>query len=139
MAAITRSQAREEAFCLLFETEFHGELPPREIFDLALEAREISDLAYIRTVYFGVQEKKEEIDALISENSKGWRPDRIAPVSRSILRLAIYEMLYVEDVPPSVAINEAVELTKKFDEEKARAFVNGILNSVKNQLAADKQ
>ena len=136
MAAMTRREAREEAFRLLFETEFHGDLPAEEIYRLAVDAREFEDPGYIRQVYFGVLEKKSELDALISAHAKGWRPDRIAPVSRSILRLCIYEMRYVEDVPVTVAINEAVELTKRFDEEKARSFVNGVLSGVKNELEA---
>lgn len=136
MAAMTRREAREEAFRLLFETEFHRDEAPEEIYRLAEQAREFEDPGYIRQVYFGVSEKKEELDRLISEHAKGWRPDRIAPVSRSILRLGVYELLYVEDVPASVAINEAVELTKKFGEEKARSFVNGVLNGVKDALEA---
>ena len=139
MPALTRREEREEIFRLLFETEFHGTLTPEEIYDLAVDAREIPESKYIRQVYFGVQEKKEELDAFISAHSNGWRPDRIAPVSRSILRLGIYEMKYADDVPPAVAINEAVELTKKFDEEKARSFINGVLNGVKNELEAPKK
>ena len=93
---------------------------------------------YINEVYFGVQEKREELDGYIARNANNWRPDRIAPVSRSILRLCVYEMLWVEDVPMAVAMNEAIELTKKFDDPKAKKFVNGVLNGVKNELEAAK-
>ena len=140
MASMTRSEAREEVFYLLFESEFQKERAAQEIFDLASEVRELNERAnqrqldYIQRVYFGVCEKKEELDETIARHSNGWRPDRIAPVSRNLLRLCIYEMLYEEDVPVTVAINEAIELTKKFDDPKAKSFVNGILNSVKNQL-----
>ena len=85
-----------------------------------------------------MRERLEELDGLIARHSRGWRPDRITPVSRSILRLGIYEMRYVEDVPAAVAINEAVELTKRYDAEKARSFVNGVLNSVKDELEAER-
>ena len=135
-----RSEAREEVFYLLFESEFQKERSPEEIYELASEVRDFSEranekqLEYIRRAYFGVCEKREELDAWIARHSNGWRPDRIAPVSRNLLRLCIYEMLCEEDVPNAVAINEAVELTKKFDEPKAKSFVNGILNSVKNEL-----
>ena len=135
-----RSEAREEVFYLLFESEFQKDRTSQEIFDLASEVRELPErtnqrqLEYIRRVYFGIGEKKTELDEMIAQHSNGWRPDRIAPVSRNLLRLCIYEMLYEEDVPVTVAINEAVELTKKFDDPKAKSFVNGILNSVKNQL-----
>ena len=140
MASMTRSEAREEIFYLLFESEFQKDRTSQEIFDLASEVRELPErtnqrqLEYIQRVYFGIGEKKTELDEMIAQHSNGWRPDRIAPVSRNLLRLCIYEMLYEEDVPVTVAINEAVELTKKFDDPKAKSFVNGILNSVKNQL-----
>ncbi len=136
MAAMTRREAREEVFRLLFETEFHRGVPAEEVLSLAADDRGFDSTGYIRQVYLGVQENLAELDALIARHSRGWRPDRITPVSRSILRLGIYEMRYVEDVPPTVAINEAVELTKKFDVEKARSFVNGVLNGVKDELEA---
>lgn len=140
MASMKRSEAREEVFYLLFESEFQKDRTSQEIFDLASEVRELPErtnqrqLEYIQRVYFGIGEKKTELDEMIAQHSNGWRPDRIAPVSRNLLRLCIYEMLYEEDVPVTVAINEAIELTKKFDDPKAKSFVNGILNSVKNQL-----
>ena len=142
MASMTRSEAREEIFYLLFESEFHQDKSPEEILALAAEVRGFClncnerQQEYIRRVYFGVQEKREEIDGFISKHSNGWRPDRIAPVSRNILRLCIYEMRYEEDVPAAVALNEAIELTKRFDEPKAKSFVNGILHSVKTELEA---
>ena len=89
---------------------------------------------YIRDTYYAVCDNRDEIDALIGENSNGWRPDRLGNVSRSVLRLAVYEMKFVDSIPYNVAINEAIELTKKYDDEKARPFINGVLNSVKNSL-----
>ena len=71
---------------------------------------------------------------MIGKHSKGWKTERMTRLSRSVLRLCVYEMLFEKDIPYSVSINEAIELTKKFDDEKARPFVNGILNSVKNEL-----
>ena len=142
MASMTRAEAREAVFCLLFETEFHKNETPEEIYALALENRDLpaedKQADYIREVYLGVCEKKAELDEAVARFSNGWRPDRIAPVSRNILRLAVYEMRYVADVPATVALNEAIELAKKFDEEKARGFINGILHSVKTDLEANE-
>ena len=89
---------------------------------------------YIRRLVKGVDEHAAELDGYIEKYAKGWKTERISRVSRSVLRLAIFEMLYLEDVPAGVSINEAVELCKKFDEESARPFVNGILNSVKEEI-----
>ena len=134
MAAMTRKEAREEAFRLLFETEFHGSETPKDVYELSVDNREVAENAYIRAVYFGVREHLEEIDAMIMRHSKGWKTERITPVSRSAIRLCIYEMLYMKDIPVAVSINEAIELVKKYDDAKVRAFVNGVLNGAKNEL-----
>lgn len=139
MAAMTRKEAREEAFRLLFETEFRVEEAPDVIYALSTDNREIAENAYIRAVYFGVREHLDEIDALITNHSKGWKTSRITPVSRSALRLCIYEMLYMEDIPAPVSINEAIELVKKYDDAKVRAFVNGVLNGAKGEIEANKK
>ena len=131
---MNRRMAREAAFELLFETEFKQNEAREDIFALSTENREVGEDAYIKAVYFGVGEHQSELDDLINKHAKGWKITRISRVSRSILRLAIFEMRYVDDVPHHVAINEAVELSKKFDEESARAFINGVLNSVKDEL-----
>ena len=136
MAAMTRKEAREELFRLLVETEFRGEEDVREIYALAVEARQIREDAYIKECYFGVREHLEEIDELLSRHSNGWKPSRLSATSRSVLRLCIYEMLYREDIPAAVSLNEAVELVKLYDDPKARAFVNGVLNAVKDELAS---
>lgn len=135
---MTRKEAREEAFRLLFETEFHNEADPSAIYALATEDRELSENAYVKTVYFGVREHLEEIDAMIMRHSKGWKTGRITPVSRSAIRLCIYEMLYMEDIPSAVSLNEAIELVKQFDDPKMKAFVNGLLNGAKNEIEATR-
>ena len=135
---MTRKEAREEAFRLLFETEFRAEEDPNEIFAVSEENREVADNPYIKTVYFGVREHLDEIDALIVRHSNGWKPSRISPISRSAIRLSIYEMLYMKDIPAAVSLNEAIELVKKFDDLKMKNFVNGLLNGVKNELEAAK-
>jgi len=77
---------------------------------------------------------QERIDDLLSRHAKGWRTDRLSRVSRAVLRLGAYEVVYAERIPAPIAINEAVELAKKFDDPKARAFINGVLNAIKNEL-----
>ncbi|MBQ8342436.1 MAG: transcription antitermination factor NusB [Clostridia bacterium] len=134
---MNRREAREAVFELLFETEFRADEQKEEIFAISTENREIVPDAYISAAYFGVQEHLEEIDELINAHAKGWKTNRISRVSRSILRLCVYEMLYCKDIPESVSINEAVELCKKYDEEKARPFVNGVLNSIKNHILGE--
>ena len=138
MAEMTRKEARQEAFRLLFETEFHGENSPEAIYALACEDRDIAENEYIRTVYFGVCEHLEEIDAIIAKHSNGWKPSRITAVSRSAIRLCIYEMKYMDNIPMPVSINEAIELVKTFDDLKMRSFVNGVLNGAKVELEAER-
>ncbi len=134
--AINRREAREAVFTLLFETEFRRDETFETIFETSAENREIGEDAYIRRVYFGVCENRDRLDEIINRHAKGWKMTRISRVSRSLLRLSAYEMLYCEDIPNSVSINEAVELCKKFDEEAARPFVNGVLNGIKDEIAA---
>lgn len=82
----------------------------------------------------GVLDQIEDLDKIITKEVKNWDVSRIAKVDRSILRLAIYEMFYREDIPPIVTINEAIDIAKKFSTEKSGSFVNGILDKVKTKL-----
>lgn len=134
MSEIKRREARELVIALLFETEFKDGEDVSEIYEISVENREIPEDDYIKRAYFGVCENKEKIDELIGKSTHGWRTNRLTRLSRSVMRLAVYEMLFEEKIPNSVSINEAIELTKKFDDPKAKAFVNGVLNSVKNEL-----
>ena len=130
-----RRAAREAVLALLFETEYHKGENPEAIFLRAAEARDIDPAdKYIRGEYMGIMENQETIDALLGRHAKGWRTDRLSRVSRAVLRLGAYEIIYAEKIPAPIAINEAVELAKKFDDPKARAFINGVLNAVKNEL-----
>lgn len=128
-----RRQAREEVFRLLYETEFHEGESPEDIWARAVEVREINtEDAYLRRTYFGVMEHLTEIDELVGSCAKGWKTRRLSRVSRAVLRLGTYEVAFAKNIPAAVAINEAVELSKRFDEPRARAFVNGVLNAVKD-------
>ncbi len=137
MSGLKRKEARELVVGLLFETEFKTEDNFAEIFATSTENREIPDDEYIKSAYFGVCENRKKIDELIGTHSNGWKTHRLTRLSRSVMRLAVYEMMFCADIPYSVSINEAVELTKKFDDPKAKAFVNGVLNSIKNALEAE--
>ena len=96
--------------------------------------RGIEENEYIRTLYFGILEKQNELDAYIEKYAKGRTLARISKIAKAVMRISIYEMLYIDDIPASVSINEAVELAKQYDDDKTKAFVNGILNAVKEEL-----
>jgi len=126
---MTRKQAREEAFILIFEKYFNnGTL--EEILECAIEARDIEPDDYIREVFFGVYENLEMLDELISSNSVGWSIKRISKTSLAVLRLALYEIKFMDEIPVSVSINEAVEICKKYATKDDASFVNGILATV---------
>ena len=92
--------------------------------------REMREQAYMEDKYGKVQEHLEEIDNILNEKSTGWKTKRMSKVDLNILRLAVYEMKYDEDVPVKVAINEAVEISKTFGGEDSASFINGILGKV---------
>lgn len=130
-----RKAARENTFILIFEQVSKKDETAEEIFDKATTVRGLEYDDYVRTVFFGTNENAQLIEETISKHSMGWKKERISPVSMAILRLAIYEMLFIEDIPDRVSINEAIELSKKYDDEKSYAFVNGVLNAVRAELA----
>ena len=136
---MTRSEARRNALELLFEREFRYDESNEEIFATSVENREIETDPYIKSVFFGVCENVDAIDEVINKNSKGWKTNRLSKVSRSILRLCVYEMLYEKGIPLRVSINEGIELAKLYEDEKARPFINGVLNAVKNGLGEDAE
>ena len=138
---ITVQEKRERRKALLeimFESEFRKDESPEEIYLISADERELSMEIrnYVKKVYFDLADKLEIIDGYINKASEGWKTTRISKLSLCILRLATYEMLYVEDVPAVIAINEAVELSKKYDDPKAKSFINGVLNKIKNTLEA---
>ena len=138
---MNRRQEREEAFLMLFEGEFAPMKTAEEIYADAMHARDVEESAYVRTVLEGVRLHRSEIDALVDAHSHGWKRSRLSGVARAAILLAVYEMLYMPDVPLRVSLNEAVELMKKYDEDKARVFVNGVLNAISRDeaVAAKKQ
>ena len=127
---MTRRELREQVFLMLFRVEFHEESEMSEqlsLYEEQLEGCSEKDSNYILTKYKNIVEKLEEIDTAIGESSKGWKVSRMAKVDLALIRLAVYEMKYEEDVPVKVAINEAVELAKQYGTDESPAFVNGVL------------
>ena len=127
---MTRREIRENIFKLVFCGEFHmsDELQGQvdAYFEALPEATE-AERAYMTQKFNGIKDRITEIDAKINEVAKGWKTGRMGKAELAILRLAVYEMLYDEEVPVKVAINEAVELAKTFGGDDSAAFVNGIL------------
>ncbi|MBO4433605.1 MAG: transcription antitermination factor NusB [Clostridia bacterium] len=126
---MTRRQAREEAFILIFEKQFNDS-PLEEILDLAIEVRDIKPDDYVRKTFFGVYDNLDKLDGIISANAIGWNINRISKTALAVLRLSIFEILYCDDIDAAVSINEAVELLKKYATQKDAKYVNGILSSV---------
>ncbi len=127
---MTRREAREELFKLVYEKNIRSE-SATELYEAESLERDISD-KYIKSAFIGIFEKNEEIDALISENARGWKIHRLSKVTLAIIRISVYEMLFA-DIPVSISINEAVELAKKYADDSAPSFVNGILNTIAKQ------
>lgn len=127
---MSRRELREQIFKLLFRVEFNKmeDMPEQEqLFFEDEEAAQDEDAAYVSGKFRKISEKLAEIDCLLNEKAEGWDTTRMSKVDLTILRLAVYEICYDEDVPTGVAINEAVELAKKFGQDASSGFVNGIL------------
>ena len=126
---MTRHEEREQAFLLLFEMTFDEELIEDKM-ESAVEARSAVFTEFSKRLVNGVTDYRIQLDDRLAAHSKNWRLDRISRVALTALRLAAYEMLYCDDIPDSVAINEAVELVKAFGGEEDGAFVNGVLGGL---------
>ena len=128
---MNRTELREQIFQLLFRVEFNTpeEMSEQEELFTTTSDTEFSkaDADYIRDKYEKIALKLPEIDAAINEKTEGWNTDRMAKVELTIIRLAVYEIKFDESVPTGVAINEAVELAKKYGQDGSPAFVNGVL------------
>lgn len=128
---MNRTEQRKQIFMLLFRVEFNRKSDMEEQCTLFFEEAETEisekDQNYIRSKYEKIAERLPEIDRLINETAKGWDTQRMGKVELAIIRLAVYEIKFDESVPTGVAINEAVELAKKFGQDSSAGFVNGIL------------
>lgn len=129
---LTRFEAREQGFFLIFEMNFNTD-NITDIVDSAEETRDMVFDEYAKELALGVFNTKDDLDEIIESHlKKGWTLKRISKASLSILRLALYEMTYVDSVPSSVAINEAVELAKKYTIDESK-FINGILGAISRE------
>jgi N utilization substance protein B len=150
---MTRANARELAVHLIYGRDFTGE-EPEEVVSIRLakeyyaklsEENEVyaerpsrAQMAYLDKVVSGVANRAEDLSAQIQKHSIGWDISRISRLTRAIMQLAIYEILYVEDVPVGVAVSEAVRLAKKYDGDDTGSFVNGILGAFARSLAVEE-
>ena len=149
---MTRANARELALHLIYGQQFTGEEPEQVIatrlqkeyyanlgqeHDVYAERPSRAQMAYIDTVVAGVINRIDDLNAHIAKFSIGWDVSRISKLTRSIMQLAIFEALYVEDVPVGVAISEAVRLAKKYDGDDTGSFVNGILGAFARSLTSE--
>ena len=127
---MTRRQLRENVFKMLFRVEFHDdkELPEQLIlFEDEVEPISEDEKIYMTNKYKDIYAHIEELDAAINEVSKGWKTIRMGKVDLTLIRLAVYEIRFEEEIPVKVSINEAIELAKKYGTDDSPAFVNGIL------------
>jgi len=151
MKPLSRRRAREIALQVLYSIDANADVDPAAAlvfyFDrFAAEEREDEaeaeagpvDQGYVETLVREVSERRTEIDDLLGQLSRNWRVERIARVERTILRMALYELKFRDDIPARVTINEAIELAKRFGASDASAFVNGLLDSALSTLGIRK-
>ena len=151
---MTRANARELAVHLIYGRDFTGEEPGavvaarlnKDYYKLLSEENEVyaerpsrAQMGYLDNVVSGVANRAEDLNELIQKFSIGWDVSRISKLARSIMQLAIYEILYMDDVPTGVAISEAVRIAKKYDGDDTGSFVNGILGSFARSLTEKKE
>lgn len=144
--SLTRRDIREKALQSLFQLSANEDLSKEEAMQQALTSEdELADEvetvlvpSYLDLLVSGVMEKQDEIDEKIKAHLENWSLNRLAKTDLMIIRIAIFEMMYVSDVPDRVALNEALEITKKYSDEKSRKFVNGVLANIVNENSEDE-
>jgi len=129
---MSRKKARDNAFKCVYELEFNKDESVEKVLEHCYYENDNSkeEKEYIEMVLNGIKEKQDEIDKIILSKLKNWSIDRIAKVDLAILRLAIFEIMYVDDIPEKVSANEAVELAKTYGNNNSKSFVNGVLAKV---------
>ena len=132
-----RSQVREEIFKILFRLPFNSLEEMKEQIDISLEeldGKSEKNLSYIKEKVNSIIDNREAVDSKIEECCEGWNINRIGNAELTIMRIAVYEIMFEKDVPDSVAINEAVELTKLYCDDEAKGFVNAVLGKVEKNV-----
>jgi N utilization substance protein B len=127
-----RSEARERALLLLYEADAKGGEPRQVVADLPVAPDPLASL-----LVEGVEDRRPEIDALLSDHARGWTLERMPVIDRTVLRIATYELLDRPDVPTAVVIDEAVELAKRFSTDDSGRFVNGMLAAIAKKVRVD--
>ncbi|HIE12911.1 MAG TPA: transcription antitermination factor NusB [Desulfotomaculum sp.] len=137
---MSRRRAREAGVIVLFEVDI-GRAEVREAFERRMNEWNITgpDREFAESLVFGVHLKQQTIDGIVAELSRDWRIERMNGVDRNVMRVALYELLFRDDIPPNVAINEAVEIAKRYAGEESPRFVNGILGKVAERLDMYKE
>lgn len=133
---MNRTLAREVAMKILFARSLGGEDTWEEVREQSQARDELSDedKTFLENEVFGVERHREELDGLIDGYAKGWNLNRLAKVDLTLLRMGLFELLYLPEVPVGAAINEAVELSKRYGEDKSYSFINGILGTAAREL-----
>lgn len=131
-----RRKSREQSFIVLFEKSFNEDLSFDEIVEIAIETEVIEKDTFMNNILKSAEENLADIDAEIEKNLKDWSKSRISKVSLALLRMAIAEMKYMDDVPVGVSINEAVEICKIYGSDEDKSFINGVLGSVARGIEA---
>ena len=133
---MNRTLAREVAMKILFARSLGGEDTWEEVLEQSQARDELSDedKTFLENEVFGVERHREELDGLIGGYAQGWNLNRLAKVDLTLLRMGLFELLYLPEVPVGAAINEAVELSKRYGEDKSYSFINGILGTAAREL-----
>lgn len=132
---MTRTEEREQAFVIVFEKAFNNDVEVDDLISYAKEVELFSESLFSESLAKSVFENIVSIDEIIEKYSIGWKKERLPKVSLSILRIALCEIMYVDSIPDSVSVNEAVELAKKYATESDASFINGILGSYLRGIA----
>lgn len=135
-----RRKARESTLQILFQLEFNNLQPEKTIQHYWLNRKASKEAKeYSHWLVNGILTHKEKIDSIIQSVSEHWRISRMAVVDRNILRMAVYELLFEENIAPAIIINEAIEIAKKYSSDEAANFVNGILDAIRKKRESDKK
>ena len=130
---LSRSEQREQILQLVYEKSFHDE-PVNELLELANIARDYVPTDFVSDELEGIENNIEKIDGEIAKNCKNWAFSRIPRVPLCIMRIAVYELMFCDDIDTAVAINEAVELAKKYASDDDKAYINGVLGAISRDL-----
>ncbi|WAA10459.1 transcription antitermination factor NusB [Fervidibacillus albus] len=129
-----RRTAREKALQAVFQVDV-GKIEPKDAFASVLKEGE--DDPFLQSLVFGTIDHLKELDEMIGNQLENWTIDRLGNIDRNLLRIAAYEMVFERDIPHSVSINEAVEIAKKFGDDRSPKFINGVLSKIKNHLETE--